>query len=256
MDKPAGQPSTVTWGPLAAVLVTVGIYFASQVAAGFVIGLVGYLVGGMLGYSTWQIEDWLVKTPEAQFIFVLAIQALILWLLWQFLRRRRADFRTLGLVRPRLRDAFQAALGFGAYVVLYVTAASVIQRLIPRINFDQEQELGFDNAHTPLQLVMVFVSLVVLPPLVEELLMRGFLYKGLKNGLRRGWAVLVTSALFAIAHLQFGSGSALLWAAAIDTFVLSLVLIYLVEKSSSLWPAIGVHAIKNAFAFLFLFVLA
>lgn len=95
----------------------------------------------------------------------------------------------------------------------------------------------------------------MLPPLVEELLMRGFLYKGLKNGLRRAWAVLITSALFAIAHLQFGSGSALLWAAAIDTFVLSLVLIYLVEKSRSLWPAIGVHAMKNGFAFLFLFVI-
>jgi membrane protease YdiL (CAAX protease family) len=61
--------------------------------------------------------------------------------------------------------------------------------------------------------------------------------------------------LFAAAHLQWGSGAPLLWVAAIDTFVLSMVLSTLREKTGSLWSAIGLHAIKNGVAFTLLFVL-
>jgi membrane protease YdiL (CAAX protease family) len=61
--------------------------------------------------------------------------------------------------------------------------------------------------------------------------------------------------LFAVAHLQFGSGAPLLWIAAIDTFVLSLFLIYLKDKTDSLWAPILLHMLKNFIAFMALFVL-
>ena len=67
-------------------------------------------------------------------------------------------------------------------------------------------------------------------------------------------AAIITSLMFAVGHLQFGSGAPLLWVAALDTFVLSLVLCYIREKTDSLWPGIFIHAIKNALAFSVLFL--
>jgi hypothetical protein len=85
--------------------------------------------------------------------------------------------------------------------------------------------------------------------------MRGFLFSSLKRGMTVVVAAIVTSSIFAIAHLQFGSDAPLLWLAAIDTFVLSLVLCYLRQKTGSLWPCIGLHMIKNGLAFTVLFLI-
>jgi len=52
-----------------------------------------------------------------------------------------------------------------------------------------------------------------------------------------------------------GSGEPLLWIAALDTFILSFVLIYLKEKTGSLWPPIGLHMLKNSLAFISIFIL-
>jgi membrane protease YdiL (CAAX protease family) len=96
----------------------------------------------------------------------------------------------------------------------------------------------------------------VLPPIVEETVFRGFIFTGLRGKLKFVWAAVLTSLLFATAHLEFGSGKPLLWVAGLDTFTLSLALCYLREKTGSLWPGILLHALKNGVAFLSLFVLA
>src|SRR5690606_18538260 len=125
----------------------------------------------------------------------------------------------------------------------------------PSIDFEQNQQIGFETAKTAAQLALVFVSLVVIPPIVEEILFRGFLYKGLRTKWPKWLSTLVVSVLFAIAHLQFGSGAPLLWVAAIDTFALSLVLVYLREKTNGLSAPILLHAFKNAIAFTLLFII-
>ena len=50
--------------------------------------------------------------------------------------------------------------------------------------------------------------------------------------------------LFAVAHLPEGGAAGPLYIAALDTFVLSLVLIYLREKTGSLWASITLHAVS------------
>jgi membrane protease YdiL (CAAX protease family) len=61
--------------------------------------------------------------------------------------------------------------------------------------------------------------------------------------------MLVTSLFFGLAHLQLGNGAAALWAAGLDTFVLSLVLVYLREKSGALYAGMLVHSLNNVVAF-------
>jgi membrane protease YdiL (CAAX protease family) len=87
-------------------------------------------------------------------------------------------------------------------------------------------------------------------------MMRGFLYSSLKKAMPVGLAAVSVSLLFAAAHLPEGGAAGPLYIAAIDTFILSLVLVYLREKTGSLWASITLHALKNGIAFVALFVVA
>lgn len=258
-QQPVGSGSSVKndtqrqvpWGPIAAIIVTVLVYFGSQILAGIVV----YIYPVVKQWSSEQAKDWLSQSVYAQFFFVLIVEALTLWFLWIFLKYRRAKPSQLGLKRPRWVDIAYALSGFAAYFILFVGITTLLQKYIPALNSDQKQELGFSTNSTGLALWLVFVSLVVLPPIVEEIVARGFLYTGLRSKLPKFIAAIITSIMFGAAHLQFGSGNALLWTAAADTFILSMVLVYLREKTNSLWSPILLHMLKNSIAFVGLFIL-
>ncbi|MFZ1248755.1 MAG: type II CAAX endopeptidase family protein [Candidatus Saccharimonadales bacterium] len=246
-EKPAKKGM---WGPIAAVLYTLFIYVATQVVASLV------LIIGMkaLGWNTSRAEAWLDNSIPAQFAFILLAEALCIAGVFWFVRRRQVLLRTIGWNSVQMRYIGVALVGFGAYFLSYILVAVLASKLVPSLNMEQKQEIGFSGASTPLELMLTFVSLVILPPLAEEILFRGFLFTGMRQKLRFLPAAIITSIIFAVGHLQFGSGAPLLWVAAIDTFVLSMVLCYVRVRSDSLWSAIFIHAMKNGLAFSVLFL--
>ncbi len=208
----------------------------------------------VLGWSSSDIQVWL-KTATGQFLFILLIESAVLLFIWNLLRIKKANFTDIGLVPPKIKDLGSAVVGFGVYFLLYLVITIIVKAIFPEVNFSQNQKVGFESVQRGWELVLVFISLVVLPPIVEEILARGFLYTGLKTKLSLWPSVMITSLMFALAHLQFGSGAPLLWVAAIDTFTLSLVLIYLREKTGGLGASIILHMLKNGIAFVLLFVI-
>src|SRR5215216_121510 len=84
-----------------------------------------------------------------------------------------------------------------------------------------------------------FLVGIVFAPFVEEIFFRGFLFQGFRQ--KYGWvrAMLLSSAIFAAAHLDPAS--------LIPTFILGLVLAYLFHRSNSVWPGIILHFLVNAF---------
>lgn len=248
--KPDPKPNKpARWSALESVSVTIFIYFAGQILG----GLLAYGLALLTGRTNTLTLDWLQKDIYGQFFSILFIEAISVGLLYLFVKHRRSGLKSIGLWgRPKWIDAGYVLIGYLVYFLLYLVVINVATKLTP-INVDQAQQIGFDKAHG-LQLVPVFISLVILPPIAEELLMRGFLYTGLKQKLPKIVAAVITSGLFAVAHLQVGSGAALLWVAAIDTFILSLVLIQLRDHTGKLWAPIGLHTLKNLIAFLTLFI--
>jgi len=244
----SGRP----YGPVTAVLLTVFIFFASQILGAVLI----VLGGSIFGYDGQSTLENIENSTFSQFIFSVLAAALAMYATWMFVRARGLGWGYLGLdKKPKLADA---KITIGVTIVYFLTlifVTGIVSQVIPGIDVKQEQQLGFDGAKTALQLLMVFVSLVVLPPIVEEIMIRGFLYSGLKSKLPKITAAIVASVVFGIAHLQLGFGAPPLWIAAIDTAILSLFLIYLREKTGSIWAGIVVHAIKNGLAFTFLFVI-
>jgi membrane protease YdiL (CAAX protease family) len=242
------------WRPIEAVGVTVFVYFAAYFASQLILGVGVGLYAEAKNQTVSQVSGLLEGSVVAQFVASLLFYGLIGLFVFLFLRLRRTAATAIGLVKPRLRDLGYAALGFVAYFVAYIIIIQIIQAIVPGLNLDQRQEIGFSTSSEGGSLIFVFASLVILPPLMEEILTRGVLYTGLRTKLPVIAAAIITSVMFAAAHLQAGSGNDLLWVAAIDTFTLSLVLVYLREKTGSLWPSISLHAFKNFIAFMALFV--
>jgi membrane protease YdiL (CAAX protease family) len=244
----------LSWGPAAAIVGTLAIFFGGQVLAGVII----FLVLLAFGWDVDRITDWLNGGGTAQFILSALVGLVTISLLYVFLRRRHAKPSDLGIRRPKLRDIGYALAGLGTYIVLYIGIVNVLTRIFTSLNLEQQQDLGFSTETTGSALLLIFVSLVILPPLVEEIMARGFLYSGLRKGLRKGFdfltAAVITSALFGVAHLSGGEGGSTIWIAFVDTFILSMVLVYLRERTGSLWASIGLHGLKNLIAFLALFV--
>jgi hypothetical protein len=240
----------VPWNPWFGVFFVLVTFYVSQVVAALLLSIYPLLKH----WTGQQAADWANSTVLAQFIFVVLAEGLVLLMLYGFLRGYRRTFRDIGLKPFRVTDLGYGIIGVPIYYVLYGLAVALAAHYVHGLDVNQHQEIGFESVTGIGPLLLTFISLVVLPPLAEEIMVRGFLYSSLKKALPLIWAALVTSALFAAAHLPEGSGGPL-YIAALDTFILSLVLIYLREKTGSLWPCITLHAIKNGVAFVALFVL-
>jgi membrane protease YdiL (CAAX protease family) len=183
-------------------------------------------------------------------MYVLAAEIIAVSFVVKLLESAGIKHSRIGLIKPKAKDVAYALTAYAMYFVVFIFIYSIAARFT---DTGQKQELGFDAPLGQLQLLMTFVSLVVLPPIAEEIMFRGFLFSSLRAKMRFRYAVVVTSVLFGIAHLQFGNDAPLLWIAAIDTFTLSVFLCYLREKTGSIWPSIFLHAIKNLVAFMALY---
>ena len=249
--KKNDRAKPVSWGPVSAVVTTLAIYLGSQLIAGYLI--VQYLF--IRGETKQTVVSTIENSVNLQFILIFIAESVALLLLWSFLRHRSISWNRIGLKKPSGKNILYALPAYGVYFSLILTAFFFIQQFVPDVNVDQTQQVGFDNASGGGALTLVFLSLVILPALTEEILVRGFLYGGLKNKLPVISSALIASGLFGVAHLQLGSGHGAVWIAGVDTFILSLVLIWLREKTGNIWAGVVVHVAKNSIAFLSLFIL-
>jgi membrane protease YdiL (CAAX protease family) len=237
------EPPKNLGGPARLILFTLLIFLLSQIVAAFI---------AELGLSIIHpgTHQSLNDSIAGQFVFILIAEGLAAWLVLWIVRRRGLNLATIGLGRrPQIKDLYKALAGFGVFYVLLIMAGLLVNSLSPEL-VNQKQNIGFSNITNGTENLLAFISLVILPPLGEEVLVRGYLY----SGLRRVWkfvpALLATSLFFGVAHLELGSGTPLVWAAAIDTFLLSVVLVYLREKTGALYAGMLVHMLNNLLAFL------
>ncbi|OGL35367.1 hypothetical protein A3F05_03855 [Candidatus Saccharibacteria bacterium RIFCSPHIGHO2_12_FULL_47_17] len=231
-------------GPLRAIANALAIFLFSQLIAALLIELFAALylnrspTVSILSYSA-----------IAQFFYILIAEVLAVAAVLWILKRRKLSLVDIGWGRRLAGRDFTLAIGgFITFFVLLIVVNASLAALIPSYNLDQTQDVGFKTVSVSTDKILAFVALVVLPPLGEEFLMRGYLYSILRSRWSFVLAGLVTSALFGAAHLLTGSDG-ILWAAAVDTFILSLVLVYLREKSGALYAPIMVHGLNNILAF-------
>ena len=91
--------------------------------------------------------------------------------------------------------------------------------------------------------VLYVMNLIIIAPLVEEILFRGYFYRVIKIRYGVFWAVFFSTLFFAFFHLNSSS------------VLLGFIFAFVYEKSESLWGSIIVHSMSNLFIFVFDYVL-
>lgn len=251
--RSAEKPSKkYPWSPMAAVAwLLVGFTVLPAVA-----GVLITLVPRLLGWDSVRADEWIMNAPLAHFLYVLLAEVLTIGALAWFIAYRKASFKkVMALRRANISDLGYAIAGITVYFVFFIVAVLVIQQIFP-IDTGQEQALGFQRDASGSALFLAFMGLVILPPVAEELIFRGFFYGTLRgHKLSVAWSIFITSVVFGALHLFGAADGKLLWIALLDTFILSIVLCYIREKTGAVWASILVHALKNGVVFLNLFII-
>jgi CAAX protease family protein len=117
---------------------------------------------------------------------------------------RRANWRVrdyLALYRPRWDVVVRSVLYFSIFVAAEVTVTSVL-------GIGQEDEQLMIDAYRAAKLAgtlpVFWLTLVVIAPIAEEIVFRGFLYRGWAHSpLGMTGAIALTSVLFGLLHIQY-----------------------------------------------------
>ena len=198
-----------------------------------------------LGVPLNQINNSLFQVIAGGVIYALTL--LIVIGVPYLVKKARTTKEELGMQRlPILTDFLWVPAGALVYLVLTAVVTAVAMSFLTFVNYDQAQDTGFTNIGQQHEYILAFIMLVVIAPLAEELLFRGYLFGKLRKYAPLWISILITSLLFAIVHFA--------WNVGLDVFALSIVLCLLRVITGSLWPSIMLHMLKNGVAFYFLFI--
>jgi membrane protease YdiL (CAAX protease family) len=95
-------------------------------------------------------------------------------------------------------------------------------------------------------LFLSIILIVLIAPIIEEILFRGFIYTAIRNKFGRRMAYLLSTILFAGLHANL--------IGFLPISVLGILLAYLYEHTGSLIPSITVHVTHNSLIALFVFL--
>jgi membrane protease YdiL (CAAX protease family) len=222
----------------------VGWVFVSFVAAQLLLkGIL--LVLRAAGVSLVFIDSTVLSTIIASVIYIVTLVFAIG--IPRLVKKQRTSLQGLGLSRlPVWSDIFLAPAGLVVYFILSVLIMMIARAIFPGFDASQVQDTGFTNLNYNYEYAFAFLTLVVIAPIAEETIFRGYLFGRLKKYVPLWLAIVITSMLFGAVH-----GA---WNLALDTFALSVVLCVLRESTNSLWASILLHMTKNGIAFYLLFI--
>lgn len=217
VDLPAPWSTKELWGGF---ILAVFLYFVGSLGGGFLIKQMG-----------WQNTPWLgVILAPVQFMMI--VPPLII------MKRYGSPWVLLGLNRVNglmfLQVMFMLGVSFCSMIIWgLILLPFGIQAQEPVVPLFGSGVNGFISA---------FVVAAIIAPIVEEIVFRGFLFRGLASRYPLGVAVAVSGAIFGGIHLQLFAFPVL--------FLLGILLALLYKATESLWAPILMHFCINAIAII------
>ena len=209
------------------------------------------LVSYTLGHYSLFLNIRKIPAPYSGLIAFLIQDTLLLLFVCLFtIWRYKAKFSDFGFRPIKAADALVYGLGglLLCFVLIFFVALIFSMIGIPGFS-GQGNEVIISElfGKSLLGLVLAFVITGIFVPFVEELFFRGFLFKGLKNYISPLASAIITSIIFASAHLSLTIAGPI--------FIIGLVLCWLYQKNDNIWPGIVLHALKNISALLLLYLI-
>ena len=172
---------------------------------------------------------------------ILTMIVLVSFILWR-MKVRNISFDTLGSFHMKRNDLF-----LGTLFLFFFIGLEEIYMLLLGI----EMPKGFIDFMLSEPLILGLISVIIIAPIAEEFIFRGFLYSQLKITKLGSWgAVTVSSLLWTVIHLQYEP------LILVILFIFGIFLGYIRMAYSSLVLPIALHAINNTFAFMMAYFLS
>ncbi|MDG0867052.1 CPBP family intramembrane glutamic endopeptidase [Candidatus Lucifugimonas marina] len=156
--------------------------------------------------------------------------------------RYREPFAALGFVKTNGIKPYLFA------VAMWLVGLSVLMFWVQALYwFGVDSLVPPDTAKKALDeaggsIVVTIVLVGILGPIAEEIFFRGYVLPGLVKKFGIGWALLLSSVMFGLFHIDLG--------AIVPTFALGLALGWVYLKTGSIWPAMFAHGLHNTVAVL------
>ena len=208
--------------------------------------LVSYLVLPVIAATTQETVDKDSITSSNITIIInalsIAIFSLLLGIcvfLFASLLRGRNPVSLFGL--SRLSPIMILLWTVAAFLVAYplmIGAAYVQESFIGKGGQLQEVVRTLIGTDNPALKAVLAITAIIIAPLVEEIIFRGYLYPVIKRYSGCCFAAITTSLLFAIVH---GNLPGLM-----PLFTLAVILTLVYESTGCLWVPIAVHSLFNA----------
>jgi len=224
-----GAWTTAAWGiPLALSAIVF------QTAGAF-----GFLAWWRYAHPEHPIAPASITSNGAVLAFALAVSApFVLALLGLVVHLSRVPLRDyLALKLPRWRDVWRGIAALAAVLLGTGLLAAATGQQPPGFMADT-----FTSARDAGMLPLLLVSFVILGPLQEELLFRGFFFRGFAPALGKWPAIVLTALVWALSHAQYE------WFFVGEIFALGLVFGWVRARSGSTPLTIALHAAVNGMA--------
>lgn len=226
--------------------------------------ILAQLLVGVVAIKFMGVDDFNKPAVQAVYTALAYIVAILLaiWVpayveaKWDLKKSLKIPSRKLLGLRglPTWTDVGLAPIGFVVALILAGVLVSIFG-LFPWFNAEEAQNLGFSFYVAGIDKIVAFISLVVIAPIAEEIIFRGWLYGKIRNKTSEAvsnkvsmiLSSLLVSLLFGIVHLQ--------WNVGVNVFAMSLVMCAMREVTGTIYAGILMHMIKNGVAFYLLYVL-
>ena len=184
-------------------------------------------------------------TPLIMIAGMISQQVVFVLIVFGLLMFRNADFMQLFGLRSSkpIRVLVVGLTGFAIYYISTILLHMGGYEDWLKETFDQDSKLQ-ETVKTyrevdavAIRLMMAF-TLVILAPVCEEILFRGYIYGATKRFSDRFFACLFSALLFAVVHYNIN--------ALIPLFLLAIILAIAYELTGSLWTPVMIHACVNA----------
>ncbi len=199
------------------------------------------------GIDTWH---WAVDITVAQTVcmvisYIIALVVLIL--VPAKIIKMKVSRDNLGLNGlPTWTDILLAPIGYIVSIIVTLGVILLLQAIAPAVDWNQTQNVGYNAVYTNQDRIITFVALVILAPITEELIFRGFLYGKLRSRLSAIPAIIIVSVLFGLMHGQ--------WNVGIVVGIMSIFLCIARELTGTIYAGVLMHMIRNGLAFYLLYV--
>ena len=170
-------------------------------------------------------------------VLLIATQVALLLVSWFLVFRPGALAALPSLPGRDPGGAIRAGIGWGLLAWLGATIASAgVVWLLERIGVEAEPQAA-ERAIQILDPWLVVLAVVILAPIAEEVFFRGVVFNAWLREHGRRWAIIGSSALFALIHASV--------VAVVPIFLLGLALAWVYQRSGNLLAPIAMHATVN-----------